>query len=285
MSTIHYEKQGYLLEDFRLFHLRGAQGIKSEYHYHEFCKVLLLQSGTGSYWIEGRQYPLQPGDIVLIGDGCPHRPDFDHDCAYERIILYISPDFLRKNSAQCDLTEIFSGGSVLRPDPNTARRMAALAESLEQELAEDSYGRVILCNCLLLRLLVQIGRQLQNGDSLQPGQIAPQSGRIRQIMDYIDTNLTEDLSVDTIAETFYLSKYHMMRLFRSSTGTGVYQYITQRRLEMARELIATGLPATESCFRCGFGSYSSFTRAYGKHFGTTPTGRKYAAFVPDADYE
>lgn len=273
-----YGKQGYLLEDFRLFHLRGAQGIRSEYHYHEFCKVLLLRNGTGSYWIEGRQYPLQPGDVVLVGDGCPHRPDFDPESPYERIILYISPDFLRQNSTpDCDLTEILSGGKVLRMEQNEARQMWGLAQELEGELSSDGFGRVILSTGLLLRLIVNLGRQMTKGRALQPGQITPQNGRIRKIMEYIEAHLTEELTVEQIAEEFFLSKYHMMRLFRSSVGIGVYQYITQRRLEMARQLIASGVAATESCFRSGFGSYSSFTRAYGKHFGTTPTGKKYAA--------
>ncbi|MFR5719023.1 MAG: helix-turn-helix domain-containing protein, partial [Anaerotignum faecicola] len=50
--------------------------------------------------------------------------------------------------------------------------------------------------------------------------------------------------------------------------------LQERRLLHARELIRQGVSATESCFLSGFGSYSSFTRAYSKRFGTTPTGRK-----------
>ena len=47
-----YEKRGYLLEDFRLFHLRSEGGEKVDYHYHEFCKILLLVSGQGSYIVD-----------------------------------------------------------------------------------------------------------------------------------------------------------------------------------------------------------------------------------------
>ena len=76
MGNESYEKRGYLLEDFRLFHLRGAQGVKAEYHYHEFCKLLLLISGSGGYSVEGQRYNLQPGDIVFFantyGSGISH---------------------------------------------------------------------------------------------------------------------------------------------------------------------------------------------------------------------
>jgi len=58
-------KKGYLLENFRLFHLRDAQGTKVDYHYHEFHKILFLISGNGSYVIEGQRYLLKPGDIII----------------------------------------------------------------------------------------------------------------------------------------------------------------------------------------------------------------------------
>ncbi len=89
-----YAKRGYLLEDFRLFHLRDPEGVSVDYHYHDFHKLLWLLSGSGSYSVEGRRYLLQPGDIVLVGRGSVHRPELGGGAAYERIILYISPELL-----------------------------------------------------------------------------------------------------------------------------------------------------------------------------------------------
>lgn len=282
----NYAKQGYLLEDFRLFHLTGEAGVKTEYHYHEFCKLLLLISGKGNYWIEGQRYSLQPGDIVLVGSGCIHRPELEPGSPYERIIIYISPDYLRRFSTEdCDLLECFSGQDdrVLRSEVNS--RLLSLAGELERELAEDSYGRVILSMGSLLRLLVEITRALRLGNNTPPGPVQVKNDRVLDMMRYIDAHLSEELTVDQLAETFYWSKFHMMRSFRQETGSSVHGYITQRRLMLARDLINRGLPATESCFRAGFGSYSAFTRAYGQFFGTTPTGRKYAAKLPEDGLE
>lgn len=285
MSNGNYEKKGYLLEDFRLFHLRGAQGVKAEYHYHEFCKLLLLVSGTGGYSVEGRRYALQPGDIVLVGSRAVHRPEFAPDAPYERIIVYIDPDFLRQQStADCDLLDIFSGrqGHVLRSGKQ--QWLLTLASALEQELSGQAFGRVILSTGALLRLLVEIGREQAN--SLQtPSPTVPGDTRIAQLMDYIRTHATEDLSIDALAEHFYMSKYHMMHLFRDETGQSIYGYLTQQRLIIARSLIAGGMRATEAAFRSGFATYSSFTRAYGKQFGATPTGRNRSARLRDETYE
>lgn len=278
-----YEKQGYLLEDFRLFHLRSA-GVRTEYHYHEFCKLLLLVSGSGGYWVEGQHYALQPGDIVLVDSQRIHRPEFEETGPYERIIIYISPEFLRQRSTEdCLLTECFAGTPVLRSERN--RLLLSIVQQMEAELSGQEPGREILGNGLLMRLLVEIFRERRSGRPLPVGQLPDADSRVREIVAYIDENLTEELTVQSIADRFYLSKFHMMRLFRAGTGSSVASYITNKRLLLARELIEAGYSATESCFRAGFGSYSSFTRACGKYFGVTPTGRQHIAPMRDAGDE
>ena len=270
-----YEKRGYLLDDFRLFHLKDREGTNIDYHYHEFCKLLMLRSGSGGYTVDGQRYSLDTGDIVLIGSGCVHRPEFEHGSLYERVIIYISPEFLQQQSIpDCPLLDIFNGehGHVLhlhQPDI-----LWNLSDALEQELAKDEYGRVILSNGLLLRLLIEIARGMQNPQTTFAKPIVPSDSRILEILRYIDAHLTEDLSIDILAEEFFISKFHMMRLFKQETGRSIHDYLQERRLLFARDLIRQGVSATDSCFQSGFRSYSSFTRAYAKHFGTTPTGRK-----------
>ena len=271
-----YERRGYLLDDFRLFHLNDAQGTKVDYHYHDFCKLLLLRSGGGGYMVNGQRYTLEPGDIVLVGSHTIHRPEFEPGVPYERIIIYIRPEFLQKNSfPDCDLEEVFSGaaGHILRPSKHRRQHYATLCTRLEQELAGDGYGRQVLSTALLLQILGEVGRDLNSPEAEMPQPQTSENSRILDILRYIDAHLTEDLTIDALSEQFYISKYHMMRLFRQEVGQTIHNYLCDRRLIHARDLINQGLSATESCFRSGFRSYSSFTRAYGKRFGTTPTGR------------
>ena len=283
-----HEKRGYLLENFRLFHLKSKGGAQVEYHYHEFCKILLLLQGSGGYFIDGQRYQLQSGDIVLLDAHSIHRPELDRDVPYERIILYISPEYLqRQSTADCSLRSVFSGekGHVLRLSEDRKQNIFRIAARLERDLEEDAFGREILSNADLLRLLVELGRNRENPEADRPGPMMPKDKRIAEILHYIDAHLSEDLDAESIAKAFFISKYHMMRLFRRETGTTVHLYITQKRLVKAREMMDTGMRATEACYRCGWRSYSSFTRAYGRHLGTTPTGRMDAQQARDADFE
>jgi len=283
-----YEKKGYLLEEFRLFHLKDVQGAKTEYHYHEFCKVLFLVSGSGGYSIEGQRYLLKAGDVVLVGAHCVHRPEFEQGIPYERIILYISPEFLRKYSSEDgNLWECFSGkaGHVFRPDEETRRTLFAQLGRLEQALLDTRYGRTIMSNSMLMQLLVEIirGFQAKRGQMQEPR--VPSEGCILDIVRYLDVHLTEDICIEALSERFYLSRFHMMRRFKEETGTTIHTYVSDRRLLLARNMIEHGLSATEACFECGFKSYAAFARAYGKFFGTTPTGKRGLSVAVDGTYE
>lgn len=283
-----YKKRGFLLENFRLFHLRSSQGTQTDYHYHEFCKVLLLVQGSGGYYVDGQRYHLQSGDIVLIGSRSIHRPELDSQAPYERIILYISPEYLQKESTPlCSLLSLFSGerGHVLRLKEGRRQKIFQMAAALEQDLEGEEYGREILSNTGMLRLLVEIGRNMTRTDVFGPSPVMPRNERILEILRYIDSHLAEELDTESLAKVFFISKHHMMRLFRRETGMTIHQYITQKRLIHARELMDSGMRATEACYHSGFHSYSSFTRAYNKHIGTTPTGRADTSSAPEEDFE
>ena len=182
-----YEKRGYLLENFRLFHLHSPGGTSVEFHYHEFCKLLLLVSGRGGYVVDGQRYLLQPGDVILIDSRSPHRPELEPDSAYERIIIYISPEFLQQSSTTgCDLLGLFSGknGHVLRLRENERKKVFALAGALEKDLAGAEFGREILSNGSLLRLLVEIGRGQQKEGTLNPHPVTPDDPRVVEWVQY-----------------------------------------------------------------------------------------------------
>lgn len=284
-----YKKRGYLLEDFRLFHQRSSGRIADvDYHYHEFCKLLLLNCGSGSYVVDSQRYQLEPGDMVLIDCNRVHKPEIDPDCDYERTIIYIDPGFLKREStADCDLRALFSGenGHILRLDKHQYQSLLSVCITLEKELSESGYGRSVLGKALLLKLLVLLRRYQQQEAVYYPAPMQPKNDRILEVLRYLDEHICEDLEIDHLADRFFISKYHLMRLFHKETGSTIHAYLVQRRLLMARELIKKGVSATDACYRSGFRSYSSFTRAYSKNFGTTPTGRKDPAIALSPSFE
>ena len=89
-----YKKTGYLHDNFRIFHLSDTAQKEFSYHYHDFNKILILLNGNVTYTIEGRSYELQKNDIIFVNAGEVHKPVIHSNAPYERIVIYVSPDYL-----------------------------------------------------------------------------------------------------------------------------------------------------------------------------------------------
>ena len=101
-----------------------------------------------------------------------------------------------------------------------------------------------------------------------------QSGPIPKIIRYIAENLAGDLSVATLASSMNISPSGIIHRFKNELGISFHNYITQRRLIYARELILNGHKPSKIYMDCGYSDYSSFYRAYVKFFGRPPSKEK-----------
>ena len=273
----NYAQRGYLHEDFRLFHLRGAMEESVDWHYHTFHKIIEFLGGESGYGVEGKQYLLQPGDLVLVPQGCIHRPEAEPNAPYERRILYLSPEFLRRAGGSCDLAACFDRAReefrfVVHPADGTGGAQLAALEAAERE---EAFGRELLAQSLLFQFLIGLNRAMAD-DLLQYAKPAAYDRKIESILRYLSEHLTEPVSIDDLAARFFVSKYHMMRQFRAQTGYTIHGYLTGKRLMRARAMIAAGTPVLQASEESGFGDYSAFLRAYRKQFGAAPNQEKRA---------
>lgn len=274
MELEAYEKRGYLLENFRLFHLLDEEMQPVDWHYHAFHKIIFFLAGQAFYDIEGQRYALEPGDILLVGRGSIHRPEVAPGVPYERIIIYISPAFLRAQSTPgCDLESCFAMARkefrfVLRPAGRHSRLIPILS-AFEHSLDSGGFGQELLSQALFLQLLIEVSRGVLD-HNLSYVTNAVYDEKTIAILQYLNTHLTQKISIDDLSSRFYISKFYMMRRFREETGYTIHNYLVSKRLLLARELIAGGCSVTDACYQCGFQDYSTFSRAYKKQFGQTP---------------
>jgi AraC-like DNA-binding protein len=98
--------------------------------------------------------------------------------------------------------------------------------------------------------------------------------KIDEVLQYINVNLQNDLSIEALSQRFYISRYHFMRRFKEAAGYTIHSYVLQKRLGKAAELIGAGMIATEAALAVGFSDYSSFLRSFKLVFNLTP--RQYA---------
>lgn len=277
MATMDYEKTGYLHSPFKLFHLTDRDIKNYDCHYHDFYKILLFISGDVDYFIEGITYRLDPRDIVLIGAGDVHRPIIRSAAPYERIILYVSSDFLTSCSDPgSSLETCFQKSSekadplpVLRTSSPSVHALFRLCEKLENSLSDDRYAAELYSRCLLIQFLIELNRSFLT-DSFGYIETGSSNRKITEILHYINEHLDGDLSIEALSKRFFISRRYLMQLFQQETGYSIGKYVNAKRLFSARDKIRHGMSLTEACHSSGFQHYSTFTRSYYRMFQTTP---------------
>ena len=270
-------KRGYLNENFRLFHLKDSRAQKLDYHYHEFDKLILLLNGKVTYVVEGVTYFLQPWDILLVQHNMIHRPIIDPTEPYERIVVWLGRDWLASRSDPgealdtCFHTARERGFHLLRVDGNRRLQYMQTIQQLEESLCSREFGAGRLSDTLCQQLLIAVNRDLLRSRTAAEAQDSYRvDPKMEEILKYIVQHLEEDLSVDALAKRFFLSRYYLMHRFKAVTGYSVHQYISQKRLLRAGELIREGVPVMKAAEQAGFSEYSTFLRAFQNTFHMSP---------------
>lgn len=269
-----YNREGYLNENFKFFHLRDTAGQERDFHFHEFDKIVILISGSVNYMVEGTDYSLKPWDVLLVRHHMIHKAIIDVSVPYERIIIYLDSAYVECYAPNEGLMDCFADAEkrrfcLMRPEQSEISMLKDSLERLEASIPDTQFGAELMRGTLFAQLMVQLNRIMQR-DASREDTAVEFNEKISAALSYINENLTGNLSVDELAAMCYLSRYHFMRLFKQQTGCTVHNYIRQKRLVLAARLIREGMSASAAAAECGFTDYSAFHRAFSKTFGVSP---------------
>ena len=277
-------RQHMIAPDFEVYRYRSTYLNEVALHHHDFYEVYLLLRGRVAYTVENRIYQVRPGDIMLISPLELHQARISTDAEpYERIVLWVARSYLESlSSAKTSLTRCFDTAvpghsNLLRPSPQVSTDFRRRLEQLGALHSQQDYGSDLLDKCCLVELLVALNRAVAEA-AVQPAD-CPCDRVVDQVVEYINEHYNEPLTLDDLSERFFISKYHLLRKFDAQVGTTVHRYILQKRLLIAKQLLAGGVAPSEACGYCGFGDYANFYRAFRAEYGMTP--RQYVQSVRD----
>jgi len=272
-----YEKTGFLLEPFKLFHIKDCIRKDFPFHYHDFYKIIYFVNGNVSYKIEGKTYRLKPHDFVLVDHHAIHKPEIENDMPYERYIIYLAGEFLNHENQRGErLKHCFemagqSGNHVVHFSPGSYEDLLGCLMRIEkEEQGMQDFLRDKMLEAAFLEFMVLFNRTCL----AQPKAFittAVYHEKIVDVISYIQTHLTENISIDFLSETFYISRYYLMRQFKEATGYSIHQYINEKRILEAKRRILTGVPASKVCYDCGYSDYSTFARRFKEIAGVAPS--------------
>jgi AraC family transcriptional regulator len=227
---------------------------------------------------EGRLHKalVRKGDVSIVPAGLESEWWWADGKKVDRVHTYLDPALLRETASEAgadpDRVEVLN--SVAVRDPFLERVGMALLEEIASgglagRLYAESLASVLAVH--LLRNHSSLGRGASRSLNPERAGRLPEAS-LRAAQDYVDDNLSGDLSLAEIAAAAHLSPFHFARAFKRSTGLSPHQYVMRRRIERARELlVGTELSVGVVARRVGFSSPSHFTQQFRRIVGLAPS--------------
>ncbi|MBP5249247.1 MAG: helix-turn-helix transcriptional regulator [Lachnospiraceae bacterium] len=236
-----------------------------EMHIHERCELYYFLNGKASYMVEGSEYPLKRGDMLLMRPGEAHCVRILEKSTYERYAVNFPADLFDGIDPERRLMKPFFdrklGVGNHYENPEGEGHFRKMCETYT-----DDYERFIAVYTSILEIMTE----LPSLNTLRRKKTDRPSGLSEKLLKYVNENLYSDISLSDVASHFYISVSQLGRVFRQATGAPLWEYVTAKRLIAAKELIDSGMYAGEAALKCGFKDYSSFYRAYVKRYDKSP---------------
>lgn len=249
---------------------------KYGFHAHEFYEILYLVSGKGNLFVEGHEYDVFSGCIVLFRSNEAHYLTLGGSLEYQRCALHFSPDLLESVDPSRQLLTAFESRKLGQHNVYTPNQMASetIKRAFDNILAVNPASQekriAVLAN--LITVLYEMSRSFR--EQARRATLDAKSTLVTQVIEYINAHLFDDISLTDLCEKFYISKANLYLIFKKATSATPWNYITIKRLMEAQKMLHKGCKAEEVSTRCGFQEYSSFYRAYKKHFHIAPSQDK-----------
>ena len=249
-----------------------SQTFPSNLHYHDYYELVVFEEGDIRYICEGSIYQPQHGDIILIPPGKFHMSMLNGELTrYKRHVFYLYPTAFNAigHGALTSFLNRTAEWNIFDLGPSEARqRLMDTLTRLKEALSNEPSP---LEKALGLSYIIQIFYLINQNCNQSKNETSSLPENILVLQHYIDHNFAEISSVSQVAEHFFYTREHISRLFQKHFDTTISDYIMKRRISESQSLITQGVPLIDVAYRVGFGSLSTFIRAFRSVTNMTPS--------------
>jgi AraC-like DNA-binding protein len=263
-------------------HLSKGNNYTFINHYHDFCELVIITSGSGVQDINGHPYPVTIGDIFLLQNKTSHffrNADqlYFYNIVFRSEVLPLPWKYLRK---------INGYNMIFHTEPNTRtpgnfqnhlhiqpeqlHQVKQLVNQLAQALEHNNESVEAECIGILTQLIVSISK-MYDFDSINDNHKLP---NINRIIAKLESDFTTQFTLEDLAKLAFTSPRNFSRQFKKATGVSPITYVLNTRLRHATDLLVQyDLPISEIAIQCGFLDSNYFSKKFTEQYHVSP--RKY----------
>lgn len=247
-------------------------------HFHEGYEIYYLLSGERYYFIGDRTFHIKKGELVLINAYELHKTNDAGIPDHERILINFDRSYLScsSNTIEDVLLLLFKSSNVLKLSPTQQEFVEHSLFNMIEEAKNKSLGFEAYMQSLLTQLVIYISRNIVENSEEPFEHPSEMHKKVSQIVQYININFSQPLTLSTLSENFYISQYHLARIFKKATGFTFVEYLNSVRIKHAQKyLLESKWQVNRIAEECGFGSISQFGRIFKKITGVSPLNYKH----------
>lgn len=242
-------------------------------HTHNAIEIYLSISSLPNMLLGSNVMPLEGNTLLIIPSYCVHQFTQSMDCEYERYIITVSTSwlegFISENPRYKYLTDT-KNPTITAPDAAQVKMLTERIGDFSKCGEGDAFAEMSVFFDIL-KIIDSLAHTAKLSESrIIRERVTGARKTVKEIIEYIDAHLTENIRLGDISRQFYLTPNHISRIFKQYTNTQISNYITLQRITMAKKLFRNGASVSEAQISTGYASYEHFFRTFKKHVGITP---------------
>jgi AraC-like DNA-binding protein len=248
-------------------------------HYHAQYEIYYLLAGDRNYFIRDRVYNVQKGDLVLVNSNVLHKTVDGFSDFHERLLIEFDMSFfdgflVNYNDLQL-LSAFNTDSTILRLEDSERKQIKNCFFKILQESKDNSIENNIALKVYFLELLIIINKFSDKAAVVQFNHPTELHKKISEIVAYINDHYMYDISLDVVANHFFISSAHLSRAFKKVTGFSFVEYVNSLRIKEAQKFfIETKLSVSDIAKKVGYQSSTHFGRVFKAITGNSPRDYK-----------
>lgn len=246
-------------------------------HTHNFYEIYMYLSGSIRLSVEETLYEVKEGDIIIIPPYTIHQlfQAEPKQLPYIRMYMYISEPCLKSfQFNEYSLLQTFKVAAENKcyhfhiKNTDEYKIIRHCMRQIYDSKKHNDYGKEMINRAYILHLITLLNKNIRK--ELNPKDVLHMNPLVENIISYINSNYTDDISLDSLTEKFYINKSTLSKEFKDHTAQTIHSYLVMKRINMAKQEMANGVAPSQVYLSTGFKDYSTFYRTFQRTEGISP---------------